>query len=69
MTFEAVHVQGAATVARQTNAAVVLVSGLGADPESKFSYIRAQTATGGHLPGVRLLSHASLLDNGPDTCP
>jgi NADH dehydrogenase len=46
VTFEAVHVQGAATVARQASAAgvarLVLVSGIGADPESKSPYIRAR---------------------------
>jgi uncharacterized protein YbjT (DUF2867 family) len=46
VTFEAVHVQGAETVAREALAAgvgrVVLVSGLGADPESGSPYIRAR---------------------------
>ena len=45
-TFEAVHVRGAETLAREAAAAgaarFVLVSGLGADPESASSYIRAR---------------------------
>jgi uncharacterized protein YbjT (DUF2867 family) len=46
VTFEAVHEQGAQTVAREAAAAgvarVVLVSGIGADPESASPYIRAR---------------------------
>jgi uncharacterized protein YbjT (DUF2867 family) len=46
MTFEAVHVQRAETVAREAVAAgvarLVLVSGIGADADSRFSYIRAR---------------------------
>jgi uncharacterized protein YbjT (DUF2867 family) len=46
VTFEAVHVQGAATVAREAAAAgvarLVLVSGLGADARSASPYIRAR---------------------------
>jgi len=46
VTFEAVHVQGAETVAREATAAgvtrLVLVSGIGADPDSRSSYIRAR---------------------------
>ena len=46
VTFEAVHVQGAETVAREAVAAgvarLVLVSGIGADPESSSPYIRAR---------------------------
>jgi uncharacterized protein YbjT (DUF2867 family) len=45
-TFEAVHVQGAETVAREAVAAgvarLVLVSGIGADAGSGFPYIRAR---------------------------
>jgi NADH dehydrogenase len=45
-TFEAVHVQGADTVAREAVAAgvarLVLVSGIGADPDSRSPYIRAR---------------------------
>ena len=45
-TFEAVHVQGADTVAREASAAgitrLVLVSGIGADPDSSSPYIRAR---------------------------
>lgn len=46
VTFESVHERGAATVAREAAAAgisrLVLVSGLGADPESRSPYIRAR---------------------------
>ena len=46
VTFEAVHVQGAATVAREAMAAgvarLVLISGIGADPDSTSPYIRAR---------------------------
>ena len=46
VTFEAVHVQGAETVAREAVAAgvarLVLVSGIGADPDSRSPYIRAR---------------------------
>jgi uncharacterized protein YbjT (DUF2867 family) len=46
VTFEAVHEQGAATIARESVAAgvarLVLVSGIGADPESGSAYIRAR---------------------------
>jgi uncharacterized protein YbjT (DUF2867 family) len=46
VTFEAVHVQGAETVAREAAAAgvarLVLVSGIGADPDSRSPYIRAR---------------------------
>ena len=46
VTFEAVHVQGAQTVARETIAAavprLVLVSGIGADADSGSPYIRAR---------------------------
>jgi NADH dehydrogenase len=46
VTFEAVHVQGAETVAREAVAAgvarLVLVSGIGTDPDSRSPYIRAR---------------------------
>lgn len=46
VTFEAVHVKGAETVAREAVAAgvarLVLVSGIGADPDSGSPYIRAR---------------------------
>jgi uncharacterized protein YbjT (DUF2867 family) len=46
VTFEAVHVKGAETVAQETVAAavarLVLVSGIGADPSSSSPYIRAR---------------------------
>ena len=46
LTFEAVHVRGAENVAREAAAAgvarLVLVSGIGADPDSDSPYIRAR---------------------------
>jgi uncharacterized protein YbjT (DUF2867 family) len=46
VTFEAVHERGAETLAREAAAAgvghFVLVSGIGADPESGFRYIRSR---------------------------
>lgn len=46
VSFEAVHVEGARTVAQESLAAgvsrLVLVSGIGADPESASPYIRAR---------------------------
>jgi uncharacterized protein YbjT (DUF2867 family) len=46
VTFESVHVQGAKTLALEAAAAgvarLVLVSGIGADPESRSPYIRAR---------------------------
>ena len=46
VTFESVHVQGAETVAREAVrlgvASLVLVSGLGADPQSRSPYIRSR---------------------------
>jgi uncharacterized protein YbjT (DUF2867 family) len=46
VTFEDVHVKGAEKVARQAAAAgiarLVLVSGIGADPKSRFPYIQAR---------------------------
>jgi uncharacterized protein YbjT (DUF2867 family) len=46
VTFEAVHVRGAETVARETArlgvARLVLISGIGADPQSRSPYIRSR---------------------------
>ena len=46
LTFEAVHEQGAQTLAREAAAAgvarFVLISGIGADPESSSAYIRSR---------------------------
>jgi uncharacterized protein YbjT (DUF2867 family) len=46
VTFEAVHVQGAETVAREAVrlgvARLVLMSGIGADPQSRSTYIRSR---------------------------
>jgi uncharacterized protein YbjT (DUF2867 family) len=46
VTFESVHVQGAETLAREADrlgvARLVLISGIGADPRSRSSYIRSR---------------------------
>jgi uncharacterized protein YbjT (DUF2867 family) len=46
VTFESVHVQGAETVAREAVrlgvARLVLISGIGADPQSRSTYIRSR---------------------------
>jgi uncharacterized protein YbjT (DUF2867 family) len=46
VTFESVHVQGAETVAREAVrlgiARLVLISGIGADPQSRSAYIRSR---------------------------
>lgn len=63
VTFEAVHVKGAETVAREAVAAavarLVLVSGVGADPSSSFPYIRArgrgELAVRQAFPGVTIV--------------
>ena len=58
VTFEAVHEQGAETVAREAAAAgvarLLLVSGIGADPKSGSPYIRAR----GRVPGRRFRAAA-----------
>src|SRR4030095_9270219 len=56
VTFKAVHEEGALTLAREAAAAgvarLVLISGIGADPESASSYIRSRGR------GERLVQHA-----------
>jgi uncharacterized protein YbjT (DUF2867 family) len=46
VTFESVHVQGAGTLAREADrlgvARLVLISGIGADPQSRSTYIRSR---------------------------
>ena len=63
MTFEAVHIQGAAAVAREAAAAgvtrLVLVSGLGADASSTSSYIRARGL--GELAVLRAFPGATIV--------
>jgi uncharacterized protein YbjT (DUF2867 family) len=72
VTFEAVHERGAVTVAREAAAAgisrLVLVSGIGADPDSPSSYIRAR-GRGERLvreafPGVTIVRPGSMFGPG-----
>jgi uncharacterized protein YbjT (DUF2867 family) len=72
VTFEAVHERGAVTVAREAAAAgisrLVLVSGIGADPDSPSPYIRAR-GRGERLvreafPGVTIVRPASMFGPG-----
>ena len=72
VTFETVHVQGAQTVAREAIAAgvtrLVLVSGIGADPDSSSPYIRARGR--GELmvqqafPGATIVRPGALFGHG-----
>ena len=72
VTFEAVHVQGAETVAREAAAAglacLVLISGIGADPKSGSPYIRARG--GGELavqqafPGATIVRPSAMFGLG-----
>jgi uncharacterized protein YbjT (DUF2867 family) len=66
VTFEAVHVRGAETVAREAIAAgitrLVLVSGIGADPDSSFPYIRARGR--GELMVQRVFPGATIVRPG-----
>jgi uncharacterized protein YbjT (DUF2867 family) len=72
VTFEAVHVRGAETLAREAVAAgvtrFVLVSGIGADPESASAYIRAR-GRGEHavqqvLPGATVVRPGAMFGPG-----
>jgi uncharacterized protein YbjT (DUF2867 family) len=71
-TFEAVHVRGAETLARQAAAAgvarFVLVSGLGADPESGSAYIRArgrgERAVQQAFPGATIVRPGAMFGPG-----
>jgi uncharacterized protein YbjT (DUF2867 family) len=66
VTFEAVHVRGAETVAREAIAAgitrLVLVSGIGADPDSSSPYIRARGR--GELMVQRVFPGATIVRPG-----
>jgi uncharacterized protein YbjT (DUF2867 family) len=71
-TFEAVHVHGAERVARAAAAAgvarLVLVSGIGADPESRSPYIRArgrgERAVQREFPGATIVRPSVLFGPG-----
>jgi uncharacterized protein YbjT (DUF2867 family) len=66
VTFEAVHEQGAKTLAREAAAAgvarFVLVSGIGADPKSGSPYIRARGR--GELPVQQAFPGATIVRSG-----
>jgi len=72
VTFEGVHEQGAKTLAREAAAAgvtrFVLVSGIGADPESSSPYIRArgrgELAVQQVFPGVTIVRPSAMFGPG-----
>ena len=72
VTFEAVHEQGARTLAREAAAAgvarLVLVSGIGADPESGSPYIRArgrgERAVQQVFPGATIVRPSAMFGPG-----
>ena len=72
VTFEAVHVQGANTVAREAVAAgvarLVLVSGIGADPDLTSPYIRArgrgELTVQQTFPGVTIVRPGAMFGPG-----
>ena len=72
VTFEAVHEQGAETLARAAAAAgvarFVLVSGIGADPESGSAYIRArgrgERVVQEAFPGVTIVRPSAMFGPG-----
>jgi NADH dehydrogenase len=71
-TFESVHVQGAGTLAQEAAAAgvarLVLVSGIGADPESRSPYIRArgrgELAVRHAFPGATIVRPGAMFGPG-----
>jgi len=72
VSFESVHVQGARTVAQEAFAAgvarLVLVSGIGADPESASAYIRArgrgELAARQAFPGATIVRPGAMFGPG-----
>ena len=72
VTFEAVHEQGAKTLAQESAAAgvarFVLVSGIGADPESGSPYIRArgrgELVAKQAFPGVTIIRPGAMFGRG-----
>ena len=72
VTFEAVHEQGAETLAQESAAAgvarLVLVSGIGADPESGYPYIRArgrgEQVSQRAFPGVTIVRPGAMFGPG-----
>jgi uncharacterized protein YbjT (DUF2867 family) len=72
VTFEAVHERGAKTLAREATAAgvarFVLVSGIGADPESASPYIRArgrgECAVQQAFPGATIVRPSAMFGPG-----
>jgi NADH dehydrogenase len=72
VTFEAVHVQGAEKVAQEAArlgvARLVLISGLGADPQSRYPYIRSrgrgELAVQRAFPGVTIVRPSAIFGQG-----
>lgn len=72
VTFESVHVNGAHTLAQEAAAAgvarLVLVSGIGADPQSRSPYIRArgrgELAVGQAFPGATIVRPSAMFGPG-----
>jgi uncharacterized protein YbjT (DUF2867 family) len=72
VTFEAVHVQGAEKVAQEAArlgvARLVLVSGLGADPQSQYPYIRSrgrgELAVQRAFPGATIVRPSAIFGPG-----
>jgi uncharacterized protein YbjT (DUF2867 family) len=72
VTFEAVHEQGAKTLAREAAAAgvarLVLVSGIGADPDSASPYVRArgrgERAVQQAFPGATIVRPSAMFGPG-----
>ena len=72
VTFEAVHVQGAEKVAQEAArlgvARLVLISGLGADPQSRYPYIRSrgrgELAVQRAFPGVTIVRPSAIFGPG-----